>query len=484
MLDSTEERLTEAATRWLGALQQASSHDDVARLFLGDSYWRDAVGLTWDLQTIAGQAEIGARLSSALNAGHAAFRIDRERPPAEVVRVDTLTIEAFFTFETATGRGEGILRLCEDDDGTLRAWTFLTALRALASHEEKTGANRPTGKSYARDFRGPNWLDERRSAIAYADRDPAVLIVGGGQAGLSIAARLSQLGVDALIIDRHPRIGDNWRKRYHALTLHNQVQVNHLPYMPFPPNWPTYIPKDKLANWFEAYVESLELNYWTSTVLISGRYNEAEGRWTAELRRDGADRTLHPRHIVMATGVSGIPSIPQLPGLEDFAGQVVHSSAYDDGEDWAGKRAIVIGTGNSGHDISQDLCSSGANVVMVQRSPSMVVNIEPSAQLPYSLYDQGLPMETCDLIVASMPVPLTRRAHVSYTRRAREMDRQLLDRLEARGFKLDYGEDETGWQFKYLTRGGGYYFNVGCSDMIADGRIDLIQFEDIERFGP
>ena len=86
-------------------------------------------------------------------------------------------------------------------------------------------------------------------------------MVGGGQAGLSIAARLTQLQVDTLIVDREPRIGDNWRKRYHALTLHNQVQVNHLPYMPFPPNWPTYIPKDKLAAWFEAYVESMELNY-------------------------------------------------------------------------------------------------------------------------------------------------------------------------------------------------------------------------------
>ena len=65
------------------------------------------------------------------------------------------------------------------------------------------------------------------------------------------------------IVDRGERVGDNWRKRYHALTLHNQVYVNHLPYMPFPPNWPVYIPKDKLANWFESYAEAMELNYWT-----------------------------------------------------------------------------------------------------------------------------------------------------------------------------------------------------------------------------
>ena len=96
--------------------------------------------------------------------------------------------------------------------------------------------------------------------------------------------------VDTLIVDREARIGDNWRKRYHALTLHNQVQVNHLPYMPFPPNWPTYIPKDKLANWFEAYVESMELNFWTGTEFEGGSYDEK----AAALDRDAAPRRRQP----------------------------------------------------------------------------------------------------------------------------------------------------------------------------------------------
>src|SRR4249919_699145 len=130
--------------------------------------------------------------------------------------------------------------------------------------------------------------------------------------------------------------------------------------MPFPPNWPTYIPKDKLAGWFETYVESMELNYWTGTQLESGAYDESEKRWSVVLRRsDGTTRALHPRHIVMATGVSGIPNIPDIPTLPNFAGTVLHASRYDDGEAWGGKRALVIGTGNSGHDIAQDLHASG-----------------------------------------------------------------------------------------------------------------------------
>jgi hypothetical protein len=291
------------------------------------------------------------------------------------------------------------------------------------------------------------------------------------------------LQVDTLIVDREQRIGDNWRNRYHALTLHNQVQVNHLPYMPFPPNWPTYIPKDKLAGWFEAYVEGMELNYWTAAEFEGGAYDEREERWSVVLRRaDGTKREMHPRHIVMATGVSGIPNLPDIPTLRNFTGKVLHSSQYDDGEAWKGKQVLVIGSGNSGHDIAQDLYSAGAKVTLVQRSSTLVVNIEPSAQIPYALYDEGLPLEDCDLITTSIPLPLARKSHIQFTEQAKQLDKTLLDGLERVGFKLDFGEDGTGWQFKYLTRGGGYYFNVGCSDLIAEGRIGLAQFSDIAEF--
>ena len=248
-----------------------------------------------------------------------------------------------------------------------------------------------------------------------------------------------------MIVDRWPRVGDNWRKRYHALVLHNQVHVNHLPYMPFPPNWPTYIPKDKLAAWFEAYVEAMELNYWTDTEFEGGTYDEKEGRWSVVVRRgDGTKRLMHPRHVIMATGVSGIPNIPDLPGLRNFAGTVLHSSHYEDGESWRGKSALVIGTGNSGHDIAQDLHSSGAHVTLVQRSSTMIVNVEPSAQLPYALYDEGPSLEDCDLITTSIPLALSRKSHILLTEQAKSLDKPLLDGLERAGFKLDFGEDGQG----------------------------------------
>jgi Pyridine nucleotide-disulphide oxidoreductase len=483
------ESIATIAADWLAQFERALAETDDAllmTLFHPESYWRDVLALTWHIRTVSGLDAILKELKAHVGRVKPTnVRIDPDRTaPRLVTRAGTTAIEAIFEFETADGRGCGVLRLTDDNDrSALKAWTLLTALDELRGFEEQAGRSHSNGKSYPRDFRGPNWLDLRKAAVEYAERDPAVLVVGGGQAGLSIAARLAQLQVDTLIVDREKRIGDNWRNRYHALTLHNQVHVNHLPYMHFPSSWPVYIPKDKLAAWFEAYAESMELNCWTATEFEGGAYDEKEQRWRVVLRRaDGTKRELRPRHVVMATGVSGIPSLPDIPTLRHFGGTVLHSSQYHDGEAWKGKRVLVIGSGNSGHDIAQDLHSSGAKVTLVQRGSTMIVNIEPSAQLQYALYGQGLPLEDCDLITMSIPLPLARKSHIALTEQAKNLDLELLDGLERVGFKLDFGEDGTGWQFKYLTRGGGYYFNVGCSDLIANGEIGLVQFSDIAEF--
>jgi cation diffusion facilitator CzcD-associated flavoprotein CzcO len=470
---------------WLSEFEKAigDGADGLSELFHADCYWRDVLALTWRIATVEGRAAVTKGLTEhSARAKPRNFRIAPGRtPPRNVTRAGTDAIEAIFSFETTDGRGSGVVRLTPDADdrNTVRAWTLLTTFDEITAHQQP---DQPA-KVYSRDFRGPNWLDVRNATTTYADRDPTVLVVGGGHAGLSTAARLTALGIDTLIVDRGKRIGDNWRKRYHALVLHNQVHVNHLPLMPFPPTWPTYIPKDKLAGWFEAYVDALELNYWTSTEFLGGSYDDRARRWSVRLKRgDDTVREMHPRHLVMATGVSGIPSIPTIATLENFKGTVLHSSQYTDGEAWKDKSALIIGTGNSGHDIAQDLHSAGARVTMAQRSSTMVVNVEPSAQLPYALYAEGPSLEDCDLITTATPTALGRKTHIALTQQAKAMDQELLDGLTRRGFKLDFGDDGSGWQFKYLTRGGGYYFNVGCSDLIVDGSIGLIQFADIALF--
>ena len=473
----------------LNAALNAGDADRVAALFEADSHWRDLLALTWNIETFSGGANLAERLAQSAQACHAhLFAIDPQRcPPRVVERPGVQVIEAMLRFETASGIGAGLVRFKCDDvlaggaSAPLRAWTLLTRLEDLKSHEEAQLRSAREEPPFARDFHGPNWQDQRRAAVSYVDRDPAVLIVGGGHAGVTAAARLGQLGVDALVIDKEQRIGDNWRLRYHGLKLHNQVHSNHLPYIPFPASWPLYLSKDKFANWLEAYVESMEINFWTRTALIGAAYDAASRTWTARLRcADDSERIMKPRHIVMATSVSGTPQLPEIVGLDKFGGSVLHSSQFGNGAQWRGRRVLVFGTGTSAHDIAQDLHGSGAHVTMVQRSPTLVVNVEPSAQLYDGVYlGDGPSLDDRDLINASMVLPLTKVSHKLLTDKVKEIDKPLLDGLARAGFRLDFGEGGTGWPLKYRTRGGGYYFNVGCSELIVSGAIGLIQYQAI-----
>jgi len=472
------------AEGWLAEFSAALLAQDAkaaADLFLPDGLWRDVLAFTWNLQTQSGRAQIEATLRDTLaRTKPTNFHVPANRtPPRWVNRAGRDCIEVIVEFDSAFGPCHGVTRLIPDG-GRLRAWTLVTNLQELRGHEEFRSARAVV--SDTRSFGGENWLDRLNQQRAYADRDPAALVVGGGQAGLSIAARLHALGVDTLIVDRHERVGDNWRKRYHSLTLHNEVFVNHLPFIPFPPSFPVYIPKDKLANWFESYVESLELNFWTSTALESGSYDAAQKRWNVTLRlKDGGIRVMHPRHLIFATGVSSIPYFPKLPGLEDFKGTVVHSGGFADADKWRGKRALVLGSGTSGHDVAMELQANGAEVTLIQRSPTYVVSLK-EAQSVYAIYQEGIPFEDCDLLATSMPYPVLQRSYQISTAKGREVDKAILDKLAAKGFRLHYGEDETGFQMMYLRRGGGYYFNVGGSDLIVEGKIGLLQYADIERF--
>lgn len=476
---------------WLplfAAALESRDADAVARCFADDSSWKDILAFTWTFPTFTGKQEIQSALTSALvQVEPHGVRVAEDRTaPRFVSRAKRMTLEGFVDFSTQVGSGTAFVRLVQEE-GQPRIWMLLTTLQSLDGHEERIGDNRPTGKEYSFSFAGDNWLDTQRKRQEFADEDPDVLIVGAGHSGLMLAARLEQMGVSNLIVERTPRVGDVWRNRYHSLTLHNPVWANDLPYMPFPETWPMFVPKDKLADWLDYYAKAMELRIWTSTEFTGGEYDEDAGAWTVSVTRgDGTDRVLRPRHLVLAVGVvSGTPNMPELPGLEDFSNEVVHSGAFSSGHDYRGKDAIVVGTGTSGHDVAQDLYENGAaNVTMVQRSPTCVVSIDPSATMVYSIYDEGPPPEDIDLVTAAAPFGVLKETYQHVTRRTSKLDQDLLQRLEAVGFRTWSGHDDTGFHMMYLRRGGGYYINVGCSELIADGEIGLVQYDDIDRFVP
>lgn len=483
----------EMAADWIAAFNAALATRNCAQLSAlleADCHWRNICGIGWAFATVSGSHAVTKALitqSTAAGMRNVELAVDRHPPRHNIVAGENV-IEAVFKFQTDIGTGVGVVRfrkVTADAGAAPIAWSLMTALDAL-NDDAKQPAPSPEDLNHERSTTTENWLDRRQLERAYTDREPEVLIVGGGHAGISAAVELKQLGIDTLIVDGMKRIGDNWRLRYHSLKLHNVTAVNHLPYMPFPKTFPRYIPKDKLANWLETYVDHMDLNFWTETRLEGAVYDDVAGRWTATLRRsDGSEREVHPEHIIMATSVSALPNLPQIPTLESYKGTVLHSSKFPGGEAWAGKRVLVFGTGTSGHDIVQELYANGADVTMVQRSPTLIVNVEPSAQLYDGAYlDGSKRTEDLDLFNTSLPMALIRENHKLTTSKVRELDKPILDELEKAGFELEFGDEGTGWPLKYRTRGGGYYFNAGCSELIATKKVGLIQYRDIECFTP
>ncbi len=490
VLDSRTVDATEVLTTWLSALDDALARRDgtaAAACLDTDGYWKDVLAFSWGYRTFAGREQIAEALEASMPVIEPrGFRPSATRSPARRVRRSGMAlIEAYFDFDTAVGTGTGFVRLHDDESTTVpSAWIMLTTLQSLNGYEERLGDRRPDGEEYARDVPGENWLDVRRREQAYTDRDPEVLVVGGGQGGLMLGARLRQMGVDTLIVEKTPRIGDNWRHRYHSLTLHNETWGNSLPYLPFPDTWPTFLPKDKLAGWLEYYVEAMELNVWTGTELLSAERDETDSVWIARLRlADGSERVIRTPHVVLATGGhSGVPYRPHLPGAEEFAGDVLHSSEFESGLAYQGKRAVVFGTGNSAHDIAQDLHANGAaQVTMIQRSPTCVVSLRPSGVLVYAIYSEGVPAEDVDLITAAIPYDVLSSTYQYLTKKTCEFDAELLQGLAAAGFRTDFEPDGTGFHMRYLRRGGGYYINVGGSDLVIDGSISVVQADDLAR---
>ncbi len=465
---------TQDIQNWLtqfGAACSAGRFDEAAALFADDSYWRDLVAFTWNIKTAEGPAQIRAMLEATV-------------PPCKPTQWAILgsgteaggVTEAWITFETTSGRGKGHLRLIAG-----KAWTLLTTLQELKGFEEKKHERRAKGTEHGVVRGRRSWAEQRaEEALTLGfDKQPYVLVIGGGQGGIALGARLKKLGVPALIIEKNDKPGDSWRKRYKSLCLHDPVWYDHLPYLPFPADWPVFSPKDKIGDWLEMYTKVMELNYWARTECTGATFDEAKQEWAVTVQHKGETLVLRPKHLVFATGMSAVPNLPTFAGMDSFRGTQHHSSRHAGGTGWEGKRAVVIGSNNSAHDICADLWEHGAEVTMVQRSSTHIARSDTLMELALGgLYSEsavkaGVDTDTADLIFASLPYKALPALQVPVYQQMKERDADLYQRLEAAGFMLDFGEDGSGLFVKYLRRGSGYYIDVGASELIADKKVAL-----------
>jgi cation diffusion facilitator CzcD-associated flavoprotein CzcO len=471
------------AVEWLSAFEAAAGRDDIdgiLELFVDDCWWRDWLAVTWDLRTMRGAEGIRALAGGRLaRAGFHDLAVDDRIPPGEAGGIASVA----YTFKTKVAAGRGILRLRRDgEQGPWKAWVLLTKVEELLDFpEQRTRLSDAAAEQYtvARTGR-ESWGEMRERRREFTEADPDVVVVGGGHAGLTAAARLEHLGLATVILERNARLGDVWRQRYFNLSLHDSKFFGNMPYLPFPDNWPVFAPKDLIGDWFEAYATVLQLNAWTSSEVLGASYDEASERWAVEVRREGQIRVLHPRHVVFATGAhGGDPGPPELPGLESFRGVAVHSASHRGGDEMEGKRVIVVGTGSSGHDVAQDAYEMGAEVTMVQRGATYVMSVKSGVPTLHqdSYSETTRDFEDSDLEMSAAPWELfIEEAAGPLIRKIAELDAELLAGLNEAGFRTTLGYNDSGLLGQNLLhppRGGGYYIDKGCSQLIIDGKIKV-----------
>jgi cation diffusion facilitator CzcD-associated flavoprotein CzcO len=488
----TNTDLVACAAGWVDDFQAALTDGDVERLqglFLPDAHWRDLLAFTWRVDHVHGASQIAEELIARGQAVQPSdFAIDPDRTPPSAAPDDENAVDFFISFQSGVGSNGGVVRLIADPSvrSGVRAQFLATILRSIRDHEENLephpglGWDRPDGSF-------ETWPEFRERHESFVDRDPQVLIVGGGQSGLSVAARLQRLGIDYLVIDRNPRPGDNWRNRYESLALHGPSPLYYLPYFPHPAFTPENLPKDRFADYLESYVRMFGLVYWGGAEFTEASFDDAAQRWKVTLRRDdGSVREMHPEHLVMATGDSGTrPFIPELKGLEDFGGRVLHSSEFKSGSEFHETRALVVGVGTSGHDIALDLYRHDAEVTILQRSPTTVISLETSLEA-YPDHNSLSAEEVDDAFLMSLFLPeqLMGERLRGYNEHSNQKEAELYEALEAVGMRIDTDVDNGGWVMKFHRYHGRYYLDVGCSGVIASGGIAVKQTEDIETFIP
>jgi len=213
------------------------------------------------------------------------------------------------------------------------------------------------------------------------------LIIGAGPAGLAVAGRLRQLGIPFELLEKSDHIADAWHQHYDRLCLHTIKDLSHLPGLPFPENYPQYVPRKLLLDYYEAYIQHYQIHPILGQEVVHLR--RKQGNWLVRTPK----QDFRAANVVIATGTNRVPFLPHWPGQEAFGGQLLHSSAYKNATPYVGKKVLVVGMGNSGAEIALDLSENGVEIHLSIRGP---VNIVPRDFL-------GNPTQKTGLLVAKLP---------------------------------------------------------------------------------
>ncbi|KAL4886090.1 hypothetical protein BJY04DRAFT_229266 [Aspergillus karnatakaensis] len=468
--DCDAQKEAEGTISRLSAATSVGDAQAFTDLFLDYGVWRDKLSFTWDFRTFNFRDNI-LKAATDLLPQTKAWNYSFLDPAPCVSRPypDFAKLQLVVSFETEIVHASAVINAVLTKDDGWKIYTMHTVAESLKQFPELPAPDgHMTGIT--------SWESQRAETINAAI--PEVLIIGGGQNGLAMAARLKRLGMENLIIERSAEIGDVWKTRYEYLSLHFPHWPDALPYFKYPEHWPTYTPAQKQGLYMQWYASALELNVWTKSEVVSAEQDE-QGRWTVQINKEGKEtRTLHPKHVIMATSLCGVPYTPSVPGMAGFRGVIRHSSAHKSAREFTGKKVCVVGTSSSGFDTAYECARLGVDVTLLQRSPTYVMSLTHSVPRMMGIYapdeDGNLPdITTQDRLMFGTPTGPGEELGRRTAKVLEDLDRPLLEALNAQGLRTWRGQRDTGNHTLGQTRNGGFYFDAGACTEIINGNIKV-----------
>ncbi|KAK6428070.1 hypothetical protein LTR95_015792, partial [Oleoguttula sp. CCFEE 5521] len=428
--------------------------------------WRDLFAFTDTYRTIVGKHEVLSTFPARRKETQCGVFERTKTAPRRVSvgqQSSWVDVDASFEFlkDGLPARGRATLSVTRNAGDELCVWLMRTWLH----HFEDYGSPEI-----------PRSGEQTCDAVPKADMYD-VLIVGGGQAGLSVAGRLQALGIRYVLLEKHKTLGDVWRTRYASLKWHTPKEYGNLPFgRMFADDIPELVPAKAIGNAHEAWAKKYRINSLTDCTVEQARYNG--DRWQVRTRYVGMQRTFEATNLVIAIGPGS--THPHRPGwatieavsASGFRGKVVHAKEYDSCQEWLGKdaRGACVGTANTGHDIVEDMVNAGMQTTMLQRGSTFVLPGEWLLAAEGAHYNARTSNDIADQEQFTMPYKLVREILNTNIHAGIRANPDRFNRLERAGFKLDrFGDLYT----NIFTRFGGHYIDTGTSARIANRDIRM-----------
>ncbi|KAN0108040.1 flavin-containing monooxygenase [Hyaloscypha variabilis] len=439
-----------------------------------DCLWRDFLCMTGKIRTFAGSEKIRKEW-----AAYSQERVPRDFKAAKATisrpTPDSSWVDVPFTFVTSQegeliGNCSGFISFIPDDDGSgWKVWMLRTML------ENFEGCGHPDDPSPI--FRTPsaNLSDQLEHQVS-------VLIVGAGQAGLSLAGRLGALGISYILLEKEAEIGYSWTGKYDGVTQHTIREMNNLPFdRTYKGSDPMLLPAKVVAEGFKNYVRKYHINIWLAANVEKCLVGNGQIRWTVSVRKDGREHTIKARHLALAMGARvSVPNPPKIPDAALFKGTILDIGSFKNSAPWRGKKGIVVGSATGGHDVAQDMLDNGlSSITMLQRNETPVFPIEWVSQGQSLIYNLNVPPELADRAEETQPLKISREGVRLNFKALMAAEKARFDALERVGFHVAW---DASLNDLLILRGGTYYIDVGTSARIAKGDIKIKSGDKIKRF--